>query len=228
MTACGAVPSLKRHPTAPWPRRAVRVRRGRGLAGAAVPVAGERSEERRGGVRAVGGGGVVLEQTGDVCGRVSGEDELRREGGGVDTGRAGGGVSPVHKGHAAVVVADHVVGPQVAVNDAVSVGAGRPGGFQFSELRQAVTGGRGEIGGRVRDEFVPAVQGRRLGGRGAHRRGVRRRGGTGGEIVQESPGLPGVAGGRGQVGMWSVQVGDNDGGPVGRAVDAQQLRGRDT
>ena len=47
-----------------------------------VPVAGECGEERRGGVGVAGGGGVVAEQASDVGGRVSGEDELRREGGG--------------------------------------------------------------------------------------------------------------------------------------------------
>ncbi|MER6959969.1 hypothetical protein [Streptomyces sp. NPDC000618] len=57
-----------------------------------------------------------------------------------------------------MVVADHVVGPQVAVDDAVAVGG--PGGFQFGELRQAVTGGGGEVGRRIGEQFVPAVQSR--------------------------------------------------------------------
>ncbi|MET7543500.1 hypothetical protein [Streptomyces sp. NPDC005507] len=112
-------------------------------------MAGERGQERRGRVRAVGGGGAIAEQAGDVRGRVAGKDQLRRERGGVDTGRAGGGVCPVHEGHAQVVVADHVVGPQVTVDNAVAVGEGGPGGFQFGKLRQAIAGGGGEVGWRI-------------------------------------------------------------------------------
>lgn len=100
---------------------------------------------------------MFVQQAGDVRRSVPGEDELRGERDGVDAGGSGGGVGPVNEGHSAVVVADHVVGAQVAVDDPVAVGELGPGGLEFGEFVQPVPYGGVQVARRVREQDGPAV-----------------------------------------------------------------------